>query len=145
MCFCLGIWFWLVVLVWFGLIVKPRVWDSSSTREVTVGTVFNSAKLVLWVSVSVGVLSVYQWKWRTSLKGFVRPCLELNCLDLVSVTNRQEVDSTTEKMIDLSLVAQPSVKFCRIFMNIVSNQQNPFSFSTPSLLDGPDTSRDTLE
>lgn len=73
------------------------------------------------------------------------PCLELNCLDLVSVTNRQEVDSTTEKMIDLSLVAQPSVKFCRIFMNIVSNQQNPFSFSTPSLLDGPDTSRDTLE
>ena len=31
--------------------------------------------------------------------------LELNCLDLVSVTNKQEVDWTTEKIIDLSLVA----------------------------------------
>ena len=31
--------------------------------------------------------------------------LELNCLDLVSVTNKQEFDWTTEKIIDLSLVA----------------------------------------
>ena len=31
--------------------------------------------------------------------------LQLNCLDLVSVTNKQEFDWTTEKIIDLSLVA----------------------------------------
>ena len=60
---------------------------------------------------------------------------ESNCMDLVSMTSKQGVDSTTEKIIGLSLVAPSSDKCSRILMNIVSSLQNPFSFSTPSLPD----------
>lgn len=56
-------------------------------------------------------------------------------MDLVSMTSKQGADLTTEKIIGLSLVAPSSAKYSRIFMNIVSSQQNPFSFSTPSLPD----------
>lgn len=56
-------------------------------------------------------------------------------MDLVSMTSKQGVDSTTEKIIGLSLVAPSSDKCSRILMNIVSSLQNPFSFSTPSLPD----------
>ena len=68
-----------------------------------------------------------------------------NGWDLVSMTSKLGVDSTTEKKIDLSLVAPPSNKFSRIFMNIVSTPQNPFIFVTPRVSADSDNLRGTLQ
>ena len=42
------------------LAVKPRVWNTLSKTEVAVGTMSDSGKLVLSISLSVGVTVVYQ-------------------------------------------------------------------------------------